>query len=223
MKTTFFLILSTFFVNEKFFSQTTVKDAGGNIYPVVKIGTQFWMGENLRTEVFANGDPIPLVTSSRYWQEISSFAMEDEILDVIYPAMCYYNNTKLKNTALYNWYIVLDPRNVCPNGWHVPGYDEVEELIKFLGVNTASQKLKSKINWNPIGLNTSGFNALPIGIRYGSGEFDDINKVTEFWTDTPGRSHTELSGYTFIINNTNTVELRTVTKNVGSSIRCTKN
>lgn len=217
------ILLFTLILNFDNIAQTTVKDAGGNIYPVVKIGTQFWMGENLRTELFANGDSIPLVTSSRYWQEISSFAMDDEILDEIYPAMCYYNNVKSRNTALYNWYIVIDSRNICPNGWHVPGFDEMEELITFLGVNTASQKLKSKINWNPIGSNTSGFNALPIGIRYGSGEFEDKNKVANFWTDTQGRSLSELSGYTFIINNTNNVELRTVTKNVGSSIRCIKN
>ena len=131
MKTIFFLILSTFFVNSKYFSQTTVKDAGGNIYPVIKIGSQYWMAENLRTEVFANGEPINQITSNRYWQEVSSFALNDSTLSEIWPVMCYANNTKSKNGALYNWYVVIDERGVCPTGWHVPSKDEFTEMIDY--------------------------------------------------------------------------------------------
>jgi uncharacterized protein (TIGR02145 family) len=35
-----------------------VKDFEGNIYPVVQIGNQCWMQENLRCTHFANGTPL---------------------------------------------------------------------------------------------------------------------------------------------------------------------
>jgi hypothetical protein len=76
------------------FSQNTVTDNSGNVYKTVKIGNQIWMAENLRTEKYNNGDPIEQITSDRYWQEISFFAMNDSSFLEIKPVMCYYNNVK---------------------------------------------------------------------------------------------------------------------------------
>jgi hypothetical protein len=39
----------------------TVKDASGNMYPVVKIGTDIWLGSNLRTTKFGNGTAIDCI------------------------------------------------------------------------------------------------------------------------------------------------------------------
>ena len=67
-------------------------------------------------------------------------------------------------------------------------------------------------------------NALPIGIRYGSGEFDDDRTESTFWTDTYTYALGELTGFSFKIDsNKNKSELRGITKNVGASIRCLKN
>jgi uncharacterized protein (TIGR02145 family) len=58
----------------------TVTDIDGNIYPTVKIGTQVWMKENLRTTHYADGTPIPIVTDNAAWAALAT------------AGMCYYNN-----------------------------------------------------------------------------------------------------------------------------------
>ncbi|MCF8202924.1 MAG: fibrobacter succinogenes major paralogous domain-containing protein [Crocinitomicaceae bacterium] len=224
-------ILLLIFIGFKFcfLSQTTVKDAGGNIYPVVKIGNQIWMAENLRTEVFANGEPITQITSNRYWQEVSLFAIDDSTLSEIWPVMCYMNNSKSKNGALYNWYVVTDERGVCPSGWHVPSNDEFVELTNYLGgMEAASKKMKSTINWTTNGTNLSKFNALPIGVRVGSGEFDPAR--TMFWTDdlfeetNNDNNFISFSGGKIeLLNNDKESGYGTVFLNVGASVRCIKN
>jgi uncharacterized protein (TIGR02145 family) len=213
------------------FSQTTITDLSGNIYKTVKIGSQIWMAENLRTEKFNNGDPIEIVTSNRYWQEVSLFAMEDTTLEKIWPVMCYYNNDKLKNNALYNWYVVIDDRNVCPVGWHIPSTQEFEDMIEYLGgIEKASVKLKSTTLWKSVGTNSSGFNAIPIGYRVGSGEFDGKNEETGFWTDDLVEEINKYNGMKSLmamvlkINSNNTEsEFRKVFFNAPHSVRCIKN
>lgn len=44
-----------------------VKDVEGNIYNTVKIGSQLWMAENLRTTKYNEGTVIPLITDNTPW------------------------------------------------------------------------------------------------------------------------------------------------------------
>ena len=213
------------------FSQTTATDVSGNIYETVKIGNQIWMAENLRTEKFNNGDPIKQITSNRFWQEVTLFGMDDTTLYEIRPVMCYYNNEKQKNNALYNWYVVNDDRGVCPTNWHVPSTDEYTELIEFLGgMVKASTKLKSTTTWKINGTNSSGFNALGIGSRCGDGEFAYKNENSGFWTDAVIKKRNKynnmlsLMGSVFLIDSENSeTEIRGNTFNVGNAVRCIKN
>jgi hypothetical protein len=41
---------------------TDIKDRDGNIYTSVKIGTQTWLVESLKTRTYRNGDSIPTTT-----------------------------------------------------------------------------------------------------------------------------------------------------------------
>jgi uncharacterized protein (TIGR02145 family) len=210
------------------FSQNTVTDNSGNVYKTVKIGNQIWMAENLRTEKYNNGDPIEQITSDRYWIYASDLAIVDSTLEKIAPFMCYYNNLKQKNNALYNWYVVYDERGVCPNGWHIPSSYEFLQLTNFLGgVEDASKKLKSTSLWDVPGNNLSGFNALPIGVRLPSGEFNENNISCIFLTDEYINVN-DWDGYIKIIG----LELKSIDKesnfgnyfiNIGASIRCLKN
>ncbi|MBA4410758.1 MAG: hypothetical protein C0397_15205 [Odoribacter sp.] len=135
-------------------------------YKSVIIGNQEWMADDLKNNVFCNGDPIPEVKDFSEWSGLET------------AAWVYVNNDKLKYGTfgkLYNWYAVNDKRNICPCGWHVPSYGEWEELIKYLGgPDVAGGKMKSLGTiqtsdgfWyepNTGATNSSGFSAIPTGV-----------------------------------------------------------
>jgi uncharacterized protein (TIGR02145 family) len=134
-------------------------------YQTVIIGNQEWMAENLRQTHFANGDSI------------------------INQSTAYNGDTSLVNTwgLLYDWWVTVDPRNVCPTGWHVPSLAEFDTLINFLGGDlVAGGQLKDTILWqlpNVAATNSLGFNALPAGYRYQNG-FYNMTLHTGFWTSS---------------------------------------
>ena len=57
-------------------------DGDNNNYPVVEIGTQVWMAENLKTTKYSDGTDIPLVTSNTAWIPLTT------------PGYCWYNNNE---------------------------------------------------------------------------------------------------------------------------------
>lgn len=49
-------------------------DFDNNIYPVVTIGNQTWMAENLKVTHYRNGDAIPIVTVNSQWIDLRTGA-----------------------------------------------------------------------------------------------------------------------------------------------------
>lgn len=149
-------------------------DGDNNNYPVVEIGAQVWMAENLKVTHYRNGDPIPNVTDGSAWGALTT------------GAFCDYENTSGNGTTygkLYNWHTVVDSRNLCLTGWHVPTHTEWLTLNTYLGDGmTAGGKLKETgtAHWsspNTGATNETGFTALPGGYRSGiDGTFADITK-----------------------------------------------
>jgi uncharacterized protein (TIGR02145 family) len=153
-----------------------IKDADGNIYHAVTIGTQTWMVENLKTTKYNDGTPIPLVTDNIAWGRLTT------------PGYCWYNNDSATYSnpygALYNWYAVTTGK-LAPPGWHVPTVAEWDTLITFLGgVMVAGSALKSTgtTYWHPPNsgaTNSSGFSALPGGRL--TGTFSSIGTYGDWW------------------------------------------
>jgi len=166
-----------------------VTDIDGNVYHTVKIGTQVWMVENLRTTRFNDGTAIDVGTIDNPGQRWHT------------PQYCWYENNivnKDKYGALYNFWAVhptyLIDYYLAPAGWHVPSKAEWETLINYLGGgNIAGGKMKSKGTieagsglWyspNTGATNESGFSALPGGICFSNGPFNYAGVQGYYWTD----------------------------------------
>jgi uncharacterized protein (TIGR02145 family) len=159
----------------------SVTDQNGNTYATIVIGTQEWMAENLRSSTYANGDPIPNVTDGNQWGVLTTVAWAH-----------YQNNASYENPygKLYNWYAVVDPRNVCPSGWHVPTDAEWTVLTDYLGgESVAGGKMKSTdytyywVSPNVGATNESGFSGLPGGRRLmADGIFDFLGFGGYWWS-----------------------------------------
>ena len=194
-----------------------VTDIEVNTYKTVRIGTQIWMAENLKTTKNNDGTNIPLVTDSVAWRNLTT------------QAYCMYNkiDTAYKRTygLLYNAY-TADSGKVCPTGWHLPRIEEWQQLSDFLADSIYSGgKLKETgtTHWmspNRGATNTTGFSALPAGIRYFEGSFTAILYYTAFWSATS--SGNEEEEYSSLYYGDAKVNMGYVSKKHGFSIRCVK-
>lgn len=161
----------------------TVTDIDGNTYTTIKIGTQEWMMENLKTTTYQDGTPILNVSDDVSWEALGS------------GAYCNYNNDVayvVNYGRLYNGYAVEDPRNIAPEGWHVATGDDVRELTQFVrGSNPLNNDTGSRLkevgldHWlspNAYSDNSSGFTALPGGFRrVPSPEFSHLTRQGRWW------------------------------------------
>jgi len=114
-----------------------VYDIDGNEYKTVLIGDQIWMAENLRVSRYNNGEDIPTGLSNEEWENSTVGAY------AIYPHEGGYFEDFIEGIGsdhdmvnaygkLYNWYVVVDPRGVCPEGWHVPTNDDWSQFLNFI-------------------------------------------------------------------------------------------
>jgi len=63
--------------------ENTVTDIDGNTYQTIKIGTQIWMKENLKTSRYRDGSEIPTKLDDTHWQNTSkgAYAIYDNNVD----------------------------------------------------------------------------------------------------------------------------------------------
>jgi uncharacterized protein (TIGR02145 family) len=206
--------------NQKSF-QTSIEqitDIDGNIYHSVKIGTQVWMVENLKTTKYRDGSPIPNVTDGNSWGTGST------------GAYCWYNNDgpTYKNIqgTLYNWQAV-NTGNLCPTGWHVPNTVDWTVLTDYLGgLAVAGGKLKQTgtTGWadpNIGATNETGFIAVGGGMRNTTnGTFAQIGTNGYWWSAT--ESTTTHSLRRGMASPSASVSVGDNPKNYGLSVRCIK-
>lgn len=132
----------------------------------VTIGTQIWTLYNLNVAKYRNGDPIPQITNDADWTSATS------------GAWCYRNNDPTTDAVygkLYNHFALKDPRGLAPTGFRVPELADFQTLETFLGgASIAGKKLKDagatyfSGGGTNTGDNSSGFRAIPNGIRHGT-------------------------------------------------------
>ena len=210
---------------------TVLDDRDGQTYKTVKIGTQTWMAENLNYAY--TGVPFD---HGYYTSDSTSWCYDND------PANC------AKYGRLYTWAAAMDSvgkwstngkgcgytntcsptypvRGICPEGWHLPSYDEWNTLFTAVGgISTAGAKLKSQTGWAAYdGItneDTFGFSALPAGYRDDCGDYYDVGYGAYFWSLTEGNSRR-----TYLVNlyyGNDYADLYYNGKNYGRSVRCVK-
>ena len=197
--------------------EETVSDVDGNVYHTVTIGTQVWMVENLKTIRYRDSTEIPIVTSDSAWNKLTS------------GAYCDYENKPSNSVTygrLYNWFAINNPRNISPEGWHVPTDEDWDILTEYLGGDSiAGGKLKETglTHWNSPNTgatNESDFTARPGGYRGGSGSFVGLGVYGNFWSSTDESSALAWGRYLYF-EDSNFVRGHG-SKTYGFSIRCVK-
>jgi uncharacterized protein (TIGR02145 family) len=145
---------------------------------------------------------------------------------------CYDNNDAncFKYGRLYDWNAALA---ACPEGWHLPYYEDWENLKEIVGRDGfgVGKKLKARSGWNYCsdctgsgnGTDNFGFSALPSGKRYSDGYFSDIGNIGAWWcgyvSELWGGNNgvIEYVGYDFDV-----VSQDFASKDKGFSVRCVK-
>lgn len=212
-----FLICLFFATCKKDAAMPTVTDIDGNVYHTVKIGTQTWMVENLKTTHYRNGDGIDNLIDNMAWASTTKGAYADN------PMVPNYAKTY---GHLYNWFAVKDPRNIAPIGWHVASDTEWIALTDFLGgENVASNKLREAgiSHWaspNAGATNSTRFTALPGGYRADDGTYEMDGTFGSYWTTDEFSSTIGLER-DFLVSDP-TVTESPYHKIGGNSVRCIK-
>jgi uncharacterized protein (TIGR02145 family) len=198
-------------------SPDPVTDIEGNSYKTERIADQVWMTENLKTSTLSDGTEIPDVQDAIDWNGLTT------------PGRCWYSNDGAANKdiygALYNYYTVNSGK-LCPSGWHVPSRDEWQKLKEALGDTiTGGGKLKEEgtEHWktpNTGAVNSTGFTALPAGIRYFEGTFNSVTLFTSFWSST--ESDINKGWYLSLYYSDAVAAISSISKKDGFSVRCIK-
>lgn len=205
--------------NDESSSIGTVQDMDGNLYNTVKIGSQFWTVENLKTTKYNDGTEI-------LNGNIDTLLDNDES-----GAFFNYGNQESNVEIygrLYNWYAV-NTGKLAPEGWHVPTEYDWKRLENFLIANSYNYdgtKVDNKVakslcaitNWelsNVLGSpgfeiennNRTGFAALPGGYRDPfNNYYDEVGKFGYWWSSSEysfyrafhwGISHNEIDLHFF--------------------------
>lgn len=211
----------------------TVTDIDGNTYTTVVIGNQVWMTQNLKVTHYRNGTAIDYPGENNdAWYNNNGGAYA-----------WYNNNIEWKNIygGLYNYFAVVNQNGLCPEGWHVPGVEEWNQLYMYIGQNTPSgNRLKScrqvesplegcststhprwDYNATNHGVDDFHFSAIPAGSRGVEGGYSGMGVANELWTATEignGRAWARI-----LLNESNELLNDDGYMKKGISVRCMKN
>ena len=220
----------------------SITDADNNKYPTVKIGTQCWMAQNLRTTKKPNGTSLSNTDYYKVIEVDGPMANSDDISNYGY---------------LYKWNIMMNGsdleggQGLCPDGWHVPSKTEWETMTSFVKrqpsylcgnlfysfvwslISTTGWERPIDItvanacdeNFNGNGTNITGFNAFPAGF------YDVLNDFTlykgmyaEFWSSSSTYDdHNQLNNSpVLLLDSSPNMEIEDKNKDNAYSVRCVR-
>lgn len=146
-----------------------VRDVRGGMihnYPLVKIGTQYWMRDNLETALYVNGDELTKLD-----------AVTENAVGYLQSDAEHYFYTA--NVAL--------SANFLPAHWNIPNWEDWDILNAYLKEDVSLLKsgtwlpLKTGETAQPAN-NLSGFNAAPVGMWVEPNQNIFEGKHLAYWT-----------------------------------------
>ena len=184
----------------------TFRDSRDNHeYNWVLIGNQVWMAENLAYLPSVNPSSVGSDTMPCYYVYGYEGYNTDE-------AKASEHN--LNYGVLYNWAAAMNGQKssdsnpsgvqgVCPDGWHLPGAAEWEQLVDFVTndgwEDSVGAALKADNSWLPDGngVDIYGFSARGSGYRHTVTDFYDSGARGYWWTATEYNEERSVYYYLF--------------------------
>ncbi|MCQ2124367.1 MAG: fibrobacter succinogenes major paralogous domain-containing protein [Fibrobacter sp.] len=196
-------------------------------YKTVKIDDQVWMAENLN---YADSTKMPSLKGKSWCYDnkaencdvtgrlyIWAAAIDSVALanDADNPQICGYGVECTLPTVV---------QGVCPEGWHLPTYEEWETLFTAVGGSSkAGTALKSQTGWksqtgDAADRDAYGFSALPAGYRHYRDGFGRAGDYAYFWSTR----ETNIGGayYMVLYYDYEYAALKGTYKDDGFSVRC---
>lgn len=148
-------------------------------YTIVKIGTQYWMAENLRTKYFADG------TSIASYTETQDKSVWNDNTSGMYLTESDANWVKVAG-LLYNGFCVTSEKGIAPEGWEVPTQAQLAKLRSAGNLKAANFRLDESMAWanGTVCNNMTGFSAIATGYYSTATGVNEEMSETWFWSST---------------------------------------
>ena len=209
-----------------------VKDADGNEYEVVTIGTQKWLKSNLRATRYEDGSAIPMPAAADFGADT--------------PQVYNPHSTAedaAKHGYMYNWHVGTSGKNPCPAGYKVPSDADFITLEAYVSgkdaatlapagtvegtVPDSNDNRKKAVPGSALmstdagGSDDYGFCGYYSGQLKVGGALDQLDKMIALWTTDV--SDAGKGARRLLKTNQTHVGRGGGAKNCGHSIRCVKN
>ncbi|MCX6270438.1 MAG: carboxypeptidase regulatory-like domain-containing protein [Bacteroidetes bacterium] len=187
----------------------------GQVYTTVMIINQCWMKQNMNL-----GTMIPGASNQTDNGVAEKYCYNDD------PANCLIYGGLYQWDELMQYSTNQSARGICPEGWHIPSFNEWENLVvNFGGVDHCGGHMKTTglTYWmapNSGATNASGFSARGAGIRESYGPFSYLKGYTYLASSNNGGD-----GYCFdMVLTTSGPDLfyYDIDRTYGTSVRCLK-
>jgi len=185
-------------------------------YPVVFLGSQTWMAENMHIDKVKikagsvidigkcyDDDDDNCDTYGRLYTWTEAMALSPDCITIPNDSKC---------RAYVPW------QGICPDGWHIPSDKEWADLVDYAGGGAGAGKvLKAETGWN--GWNITQFSALPGGWSSDGTTFADEGDNGFWWTASVSRDDDKAISY-FMTYVNNSVNSQDDSKGNLYSVRC---
>ena len=209
---------------------TPTVNYGGKTYHTAQIGYQCWFKENLNIGTLLVPYPWNIQQTNNGVIEKFCYGNLESNCDIYgglyqWAEMVQYLNGA-SNIVSWNPVPTGNVRGICPSGWHIPSDAEWTKLDTLLnGRSIAGGKLKETefAHWlspNTGASNCSKFTALPGGMRYNTGDFFNLNKMSYFRSSTESQPGYSWTWYLFY--DSEHAVRDSPNKSFGYSVRCLK-